>query len=289
MSSFLRRPPTQTPAVETIASTARGPKRYAWFLWLTNVLLSLPSEDSCLSSFNRGHLHCKLSWSVFSNAIQKTQILRLRLQALYKLCWIRNFRWWMWRSRPNCASLQLAKTVLYCLRKPRRRSIEIDRSTDDQSRGFVDPGQDPLPSSTSLGALSPLSSMELSAEPLSPSTLAFFQAARSQATASRLEEAARLRVSHQSFFKSDLEAEHTAILHFTDVIWLVSEGILNLPSWSVICLLSFYPYNWNRVCYPRQVLSGQNFLWIPSFQFARPKLFAIVSTRRLQPRQILPW
>ena len=91
--------------------------------------------------------------------------------------------------------------VQFC-RKPKKRSIEIDASTDDQTKGLVGSAKDIGDSAVSLGALSPLSSMELSAEPLSPSTLAFFKAARSEAAARHLEEAARLRVLHQSIPKS---------------------------------------------------------------------------------------
>ena len=88
-------------------------------------------------------------------------------------------------TRPCCVPI---------CRKPKKRSIEIDASTDDQSRGFITSAKEVGESSASFGALSPLSSMELSAEPLSPSTLAFFKAARSEAAVHHLEEAAKLRV-----------------------------------------------------------------------------------------------
>ena len=67
--------------------------------------------------------------------------------------------------------------------------MQIDRSTDDQVWGEPkSPGFQTPPAS--LGFLSPLSSTELSAEPLSPSTLAFFRAARAKAAEARQEAAA---------------------------------------------------------------------------------------------------
>lgn len=65
--------------------------------------------------------------------------------------------------------------------------MQIDRSTDDQVWGEPHTPREFLTPSASLGLLSPLSSMELSAEPLSPSTLAFFKAARARAFGARQE------------------------------------------------------------------------------------------------------
>jgi hypothetical protein len=72
-------------------------------------------------------------------------------------------------------------THLVECRKASSRSVQIERSTDDQVWGEPHSPKEFLTPSASLGLLSPLSSMELSAEPLSPSTLAFFKTARAQA------------------------------------------------------------------------------------------------------------